>query len=74
MAGGFQRYRKSFKSVRNDFTVKYMIKNGEKKNKIKDLYSPFRWEEMPETADRIEGRIAVSDIILLCNGNYRSFI
>ena len=50
-----------------------MIKHGEK-NKIKDLYSPFRYEEMPETADRIDGRTAVSDVILHRNGNYRSFI
>ena len=31
-----------------------MIKNG-KKNKIKDLYTPFRCKEMPGTADRIDG-------------------
>ena len=29
---------------------------------------------MPETANQIDGRIAVSDIILHRNGNYRSFI
>ena len=46
----------------------------DKKNKIKDLYSPFRCEEMPETADRIDDRTAVSDIISHRNGNYRSFI
>ena len=50
-----------------------MIKNG-RKHKIEDLYSPFRCEEMPETADRIDGWTAVSDIISHRNGNYRSFI
>ena len=28
---------------------------------------------MPETADRVDGRTAVSNIILHRNGNYRSF-
>ena len=45
-----------------------------KKNKIEDLFSPFRCEEMPETADRIDGRTAVLDIISHRNGSYRSFI
>ena len=31
---------------------------------MKDLYSPFQCEEMPETVDHITGRTAVSDIIL----------
>ena len=34
-----------------------MIKN-DKKNKIKDLYSPFWCEETPETVDHIDGRTA----------------
>ena len=50
-----------------------MIKNS-KKNTIKDLYSPFRYKEIPETDDRIDGRTAVSDVISRQNGNYRSFI
>ena len=45
-----------------------------KKRKIKELYSPFQCEEMPETADRIDGRTAVSDIISHRNGNYRFLI
>ena len=36
------------KSVRNHFTVKKMIKNGKKKQDIKELYSPLRCEEMSE--------------------------
>ena len=45
-----------------------------KKKKIKDLYSPFRWEEMPETADYFDGQTAVSDSISRRNGDYRSLI
>ena len=41
-----KKKKKNSKSVRNHFTIKYMIKNGKKKKKkkkhIKDLYSPFQ--------------------------------
>ena len=57
----------------NHFTFKEMIKNG-KKNKIRDLYSPFRCKEMSETAVRPYGQTAVSDISSHRNGEYRFFI
>ena len=42
--------------------------------KKKKNYSPFQCEEMPETADRIDGWTAVSDIISHRNDNYRFFL